>query len=141
MEVVPLVGLRGFQVTPAFSPDGKQVAFRDSDGAHNTGIYTALVGGENLSASPAIPATVAQLGRPTAGRSRSFVTLTRRFRSLSFQLWAAPNTACTGDPLPWEQGSPDRPTGSFWRSPRPVPSIRLAPGSRCCRLLTTARDR
>jgi len=47
IEVMPLVGLRGFQVTPAFSPDGKQVAFRDSDGAHNTGIYTALVGGED----------------------------------------------------------------------------------------------
>src|SRR5207244_1745628 len=46
IEVVPLVGLRGFQVTPAFSPDGNQVAFRNSDGAHNTGIYTALVGGE-----------------------------------------------------------------------------------------------
>lgn len=46
MEVVPLVGLRGFQVTPAFSPDGNQVAFRDSDGAHNTGIYTTMVGGE-----------------------------------------------------------------------------------------------
>ena len=45
MEVVPLVGLRRFQVTPAFSPDGNQVAFRDSDGAHNTGIYTTLVGG------------------------------------------------------------------------------------------------
>ena len=45
MEVVPLVGLRGFQVTPAFSPDGNQVAFRDSDGAHNTGIYTTMVGG------------------------------------------------------------------------------------------------
>ncbi|PYX11161.1 MAG: hypothetical protein DMG85_06625, partial [Acidobacteria bacterium] len=46
IEVVPLVGLHGFQVTPAFSPDGNQVAFRNSDGAHHTGIYTALVGGE-----------------------------------------------------------------------------------------------
>ena len=46
IEVVPLVSLRGFQVTPAFSPDGKQVAFRNGNGAHNTGIYTALVGGE-----------------------------------------------------------------------------------------------
>jgi Tol biopolymer transport system component/DNA-binding winged helix-turn-helix (wHTH) protein len=46
IEVMPLVGLRGFQVTPAFSPDGNQVAFRNSDGAHHTGIYTALVGGE-----------------------------------------------------------------------------------------------
>jgi Tol biopolymer transport system component/DNA-binding winged helix-turn-helix (wHTH) protein len=46
IEVVPLVGQRGFQVTPAFSPDGNQVAFRNSDGEHNIGIYTALVGGE-----------------------------------------------------------------------------------------------
>jgi len=44
IEVVPLVGLRGFQVTPAFSPDGNQVAFRNGDGAHNTGTvsYTHL---------------------------------------------------------------------------------------------------
>jgi Tol biopolymer transport system component/DNA-binding winged helix-turn-helix (wHTH) protein len=47
LEVVPLVGLRGFQATPAFSPDGSLVAFRQSNGARNTGIYTALVGGEN----------------------------------------------------------------------------------------------
>ncbi len=46
IEVVPLVSLRGFQATPAFSPDGSLVAFRQSDGAENTGIYTALVGGE-----------------------------------------------------------------------------------------------
>jgi Tol biopolymer transport system component/DNA-binding winged helix-turn-helix (wHTH) protein len=46
IEVVPLVSLRGFQATPAFAPDGSLVAFRESDGAHNTGIYTALVGGE-----------------------------------------------------------------------------------------------
>lgn len=46
IEVVPLVGLRGYQATPAFSPDGKLVAFRQSDGARNTGIYAAAVGGE-----------------------------------------------------------------------------------------------
>jgi Tol biopolymer transport system component/DNA-binding winged helix-turn-helix (wHTH) protein len=46
IEVVPLVGLRGFQATPAFSPDGTLVAFRQSDGAQNTGIYAAVVGGE-----------------------------------------------------------------------------------------------
>ena len=46
IEIVPLVGLRGFQVTPAFSRDGNLVAFRQSDGSHNTGIYSALVGGE-----------------------------------------------------------------------------------------------
>jgi Tol biopolymer transport system component/DNA-binding winged helix-turn-helix (wHTH) protein len=46
IEVVPLVGLRGFQATPAFSPDGTLVAFRQSDGAQNTGIYAVVVGGE-----------------------------------------------------------------------------------------------
>ena len=46
IEVVPLVGLRGFQATPAFSPDGTLVAFRQSDGARNTGIYATAVGGE-----------------------------------------------------------------------------------------------
>jgi len=46
IEVVPLIGLRGLQATPAFSPDGTLVAFRQSDGAHNTGIFAAVVGGQ-----------------------------------------------------------------------------------------------
>jgi len=46
LQVVPLVSLHGFQATPSFSPDGSFVAFRQNDGAHKTGIYTALVGGE-----------------------------------------------------------------------------------------------
>jgi DNA-binding winged helix-turn-helix (wHTH) protein len=41
IEVMPLVGLRGFQVTPAFSPDGNQVAFRNSDGAPHWNLYGA----------------------------------------------------------------------------------------------------
>ena len=45
IEVVPLTALHGFQATPAFSPDGTLVAFRQSDGA-KTGIYAAAVGGE-----------------------------------------------------------------------------------------------
>src|SRR5260370_1556364 len=47
IEVAPLVGLGGFQVTPAISPDGNQVAFRNGNGGNTTGISTALVGGEN----------------------------------------------------------------------------------------------
>lgn len=46
IEVVPLIGLHGFQATPAFSPDGTLVAFRQSDGANKAGIYAAVVGGE-----------------------------------------------------------------------------------------------
>jgi Tol biopolymer transport system component/DNA-binding winged helix-turn-helix (wHTH) protein len=44
--VVPLAGLRGAELNPAFSPDGNQVAFRLDDGQQNSGIFTALVGGE-----------------------------------------------------------------------------------------------
>lgn len=46
IEVVPLTALHGFQATPAFSPDGTLVAFRQSDGASKGGIYEAAVGGE-----------------------------------------------------------------------------------------------
>ncbi len=40
-------GKRGVASVPAYSPDGKQVAFRQSEGRRNDGIFTALVGGEN----------------------------------------------------------------------------------------------
>lgn len=46
LEVVPLTALHGFQATPAFSPDGTLVAFRQSDSASKGGIYAAAVGGE-----------------------------------------------------------------------------------------------
>ena len=46
IEVVPLTALHGFQATPAFSPDGTLVAFRQSDSASKGGIYEAAVGGE-----------------------------------------------------------------------------------------------
>ena len=37
----------GLPSVPAYSPDGKQVAFRQNEGRENDGIFTALVGGEN----------------------------------------------------------------------------------------------
>src|SRR5579872_1225273 len=46
IEVVPLIGLRGYQATPAFSPDGTLVAFRQNDGGNNAGIYAAVAGGQ-----------------------------------------------------------------------------------------------
>jgi Tol biopolymer transport system component/DNA-binding winged helix-turn-helix (wHTH) protein len=45
-ELVPLAGLAGYEVGPAFSPDGNQVAFTEINGRQNSGIYTSLVGGE-----------------------------------------------------------------------------------------------
>jgi Tol biopolymer transport system component/DNA-binding winged helix-turn-helix (wHTH) protein len=45
-EVVPLAGLAGYEVCPAFSPDGNQVAFTEINGLQNSGIFTSLVGGE-----------------------------------------------------------------------------------------------
>lgn len=45
IEVVPLFSLQGKHGSPAFSPDGNQVAFVQYDGPH-PGIYTTLVGGE-----------------------------------------------------------------------------------------------
>jgi hypothetical protein len=45
-EIVPLAGLAGYEVGPAFSPDGNQVAFIEINGAQNSGIFTSLVGGE-----------------------------------------------------------------------------------------------
>jgi serine/threonine protein kinase len=52
VEVVPLVSLPGKQDTPAFSPDGNQVAFAFAigdfaiRGQQGPGIYTTLIGGE-----------------------------------------------------------------------------------------------
>lgn len=45
IEVAPLVALRGSQASPAFSPDGNQVAFGEYEGDGGS-IYTALIGGD-----------------------------------------------------------------------------------------------
>jgi Tol biopolymer transport system component/DNA-binding winged helix-turn-helix (wHTH) protein len=46
LEVIPLVDLKGMQITPAFSPDGNQVAFAEFGQPNTSGIYTTLIGGE-----------------------------------------------------------------------------------------------
>src|SRR6476646_6533056 len=45
IEVVPLVALHGSQGSPAFSPDGNQVAFGEYEGQDGA-IFTTLVGGD-----------------------------------------------------------------------------------------------
>jgi DNA-binding winged helix-turn-helix (wHTH) protein len=72
IEVVPLIGLRGFQATPAFSPDGTLVAFRQSDGAHNTGIFAAVVGGQKSVQLTADPGDCCPTWSPD-GRQIAFV--------------------------------------------------------------------
>src|SRR5258707_10690981 len=47
LEIVPMAVLPGYEVEPAFSPDGNQVAFREINGHRNSGIFTALVGGDS----------------------------------------------------------------------------------------------
>ena len=45
IEVAPLVALHGAQASPAFSPDGNQVAFGEYEGQDGA-IYTTLIGGD-----------------------------------------------------------------------------------------------
>jgi Tol biopolymer transport system component len=46
VDVVPLVAMQGKQSSPAFSPDGNQVAFAVTGGQQGPGLYTTLIGGE-----------------------------------------------------------------------------------------------
>jgi len=46
LEVAPLVAMQGEEGTPAFSPDGNQVAFMHGEEPNAAGIYTTLIDGE-----------------------------------------------------------------------------------------------
>ena len=85
IEVVPLIGLRGFQATPAFSPDGTLVAFRQSDGGNNTGIYAAAVGGEKSVQLTNDPGDCCPTWSPD-GRQIAFV----RYSERSFSIFTIP---------------------------------------------------
>jgi Tol biopolymer transport system component/DNA-binding winged helix-turn-helix (wHTH) protein len=117
LEVVPLVGLRGFQVTPAFSPDGKQVAFRDSDGAHNTGIYTALVGGGKSLRLTSDPGDCCPTWSPD-GRQIAFI----RYADKTFSIIVVPALGGTEHrayrgPAPMGTGLAWSPNGKFLAFP------------------------
>jgi Tol biopolymer transport system component/DNA-binding winged helix-turn-helix (wHTH) protein len=81
IEVVPLIGLRGFQATPAFSPDGTLVAFRQSDGAHNTGIFAAVVGGQKSLQLTADPGDCCPTWSPD-GRQLAFIRYSEQDASI-----------------------------------------------------------
>jgi Tol biopolymer transport system component/DNA-binding winged helix-turn-helix (wHTH) protein len=46
IEVLPLASLSGYEECPRFSRDGRQVAFHLFNGPNDSGIFSALVGGE-----------------------------------------------------------------------------------------------
>ena len=73
VEVVPLAGMPGYEVGPAFSPNGNQVAFLELDG-QNSGIYTALVDGERSLRLTKNPNDVFATWSPD-GRQIAFVRL------------------------------------------------------------------
>src|SRR5579872_5300488 len=81
IEVVPLIGLRGFQATPAFSPDGALVAFRQSDGAHHTGIFAAVVGGQKSLQLTADPGDCCPTWSPD-GRQLAFIRYAEKDASI-----------------------------------------------------------
>jgi Tol biopolymer transport system component len=72
VEVVPLVSLQGKQSTPAFSPDGNQVAFAAYEGQPSAGIYVTLVGGEKSLRLTSNPADCCPTWSPD-GRQIAFV--------------------------------------------------------------------
>jgi Tol biopolymer transport system component/DNA-binding winged helix-turn-helix (wHTH) protein len=81
IEVVPLIGLRGLQATPAFSPDGTLVAFRQSDGGHNTGIFAAVVGGQKSLQLTADPGDCCPTWSPD-GRQLAFIRYAEKDASI-----------------------------------------------------------
>ena len=122
IEVVPLVALRGFQVTPAFSPDGNQVAFRDSDGAHNTGIYTALVEGEKSLRLSSDPGDCCPTWSPD-GRQIAFI----RYADKTFSIVVVPALGGTEHrvyrgPAPMGAGLAWSPNGKFLAFPEASPA-------------------
>ncbi|HEX6804134.1 MAG TPA: winged helix-turn-helix domain-containing protein [Terriglobales bacterium] len=81
IEVVPLAALHGFQVTPASSPDGKLVAFRESDGLHHNGIYSAMAGGEKSLQLTSNPGDCCPTWSPD-GRHIAFARYSRKTLSI-----------------------------------------------------------
>ena len=101
IEVVPLIGLRGFQATPAFSPDGTLVAFRQSDGAKNTGIFAAVVGGQKSVQLTADPGDRCPTWSPDS-RQLAFIRYSEKDVSIFTipGLWVERNIACIEGQLP-----------------------------------------
>ncbi len=85
LEVVPLVGLPGYEAGPAFSPDGNQVAFLQFGGQENTGIYTTLVGGEKSLRLTKNPNDCCVTWSPD-GREVAFL----RFSEKNFEVYVIP---------------------------------------------------
>jgi eukaryotic-like serine/threonine-protein kinase len=88
VEVVPLVALQGKQSTPAFSPDGNQVAFAGYEGQQNGGIYLTLVGGEKSLRLTNNPGDCCPTWSPD-GRQIAFVRRSESAKEMGFYLISA----------------------------------------------------
>ena len=88
VEVVPLVSLQGKQSTPAFSPDGNQVAFAAYEGQPGAGIYLALVGGEKSLRLTSNPADCCPTWSPD-GRQIAFVRRSESATDMGFYIISA----------------------------------------------------
>jgi serine/threonine protein kinase/Tol biopolymer transport system component len=88
VEVVPLVSLQGKQTTPAFSPDGNQVAFAGFEGQPGAGIYLTLVGGEKSLRLTNNPADCCPTWSPD-GRQIAFVRRSESAREMGFYVISA----------------------------------------------------
>jgi Tol biopolymer transport system component/DNA-binding winged helix-turn-helix (wHTH) protein len=120
-EVIPLAGLAGYEVGPAFSPDGNQVAFTEINGQQNSGIYTTLVGGEESLRLTRDPGDCCATWSPD---SREVAFLRRH--GDQFEIYAVPALGGSGRRLysmervqyPWLAWSPD---GKLMAFPQTVP--------------------
>ncbi len=70
-EILPLTGIQGAQDSPAFSPDGNQVAFSVFHAGDKSGIYTTLIGGEKPLQLTNVPGDCCPAWSPD-GRSIAF---------------------------------------------------------------------
>jgi Tol biopolymer transport system component/DNA-binding winged helix-turn-helix (wHTH) protein len=114
IEVVPLTGLSGNEIQPAFSPDGNQVAFviREGGGTENRGIYTRMVDGGKALRLTNNPGDFSPTWSPDGRR----VAFYRYDGGLA--IYAVPalggteDRLYTGSPSPWTEGLDWSPDGS-----------------------------
>ena len=126
-EALPLLALEGKEASPAFSPDGNQVAFEEWGQPNTAGIYTTLIGGEKSLRLTDNPSDCCPTWSPD-GRQIAFVRYSESMQEMGFyavsalggmehKLYTGPaNVRAGGGRIDW---SPD---GNFLAFSDPVDS-------------------